>query len=217
MLKQWIHQIRHHPEHYGTAFWKYQLSGQVLDLFIEAPYHLDKVSYRRGVVKIGMVLQALSAKFQENKCCYLIQSFPSLEDSRHVASIRVVKSKDQQKDRNIESCKADSTAISKIHKMVEYASENELKMLKVEASDLPDNLINHSESRSWYALCSEYNNPFTWLKVGYWQEMAHQLFRLSGSEDNRLFMTDFPDSIEQEILKGVGKLHIVHILIAIPR
>jgi hypothetical protein len=216
MLKQWIYQIRQHPEHYGTAFWKYQLSGQVLDLFIQAPYHLDKASHRGGVVKIGMVLQALSAKFHQNECSFLIQSFPSLEDSRHVASIRVVKSKEKEKDRLIESFKADSTAISKINKMIEFASENELKMLEIEASDLPDNFIKSSKSRSWHVLCSEYNNPFIWLKVGYWQEVAHQLFRPSGSEDKRLLMMDFPESVEPKGLEGVGKYNVVHVLIGIP-
>jgi len=164
-----------------------------------------------------MVFQALSARFEENECSCLIQSFPSLEDARHVASIRVVKSKEKENDRHIESFKADSTAISKINKMIEFASENELKMLKVDESALPDNIIKSSESRSWYALCSKYNNPFTWLKVGYWQEMAHQLFHLSGSEDNRLLMTDFPDSVEPKNLKGVGKHNVVHVLIAIPK
>jgi len=217
MLKQWIHQIRLNPVHYGTAFWKHQLSGHVLDLFVESPYHIDKVSYRKAVVKIGMVLQALSARFQENKCSYHIQSFPSLEDSRHVASIRVVKSKEQGKDQHIASSKADNTAISKIHKMIEFASENQLKMLKIDESALPDNIIKPSEPKLWYALCSEYNNPFTWLKVGYWQEMARQLFHLAGSEGNRLLMTDFPESIEREDLKGINNQHIMHILIAIPK
>lgn len=216
MLKQWIHQIRQNPEHYGTAFWKHQLSGHVLDLFVESPYHLDKVSYRRSVVKIGMVLQALSARFEENECSYLIQSFPSLEDARHVASIRIVKSKKQQKERHIDSFKADNTAISKINKMIEYASENDLKMLKVNESALPENIIHSSGSVSWYALCSGYNNPFTLLKVGYWQEMAHQLFRLSGNEENRLLMTDFPESVEAKNLEGVGKHNVVHVLIGIP-
>ena len=178
MLKKWIHQIRLNPVHYGTSLWNYHLSGHVLDLFVESPYLRDKKSYREAVVKIGMVLQAITNKLDEHESPYLIQSFPSLEDLRIVASIRIDKRGETQNNAPPKKKKSDTEQVreTKLNSLIKFAKSNQLQLIGIVKPNLPGHHKIPNITINWYALCSKINNPFTWLKAGYWQEMANCIF-----------------------------------------
>jgi hypothetical protein len=219
MLKQWIHQIRLNPVHYGTSLWNYHLSGKVIDLYVESAYIRDKKKYRVAVIKIGMVLQAIIKKLDEREIPYLIQSFPNLEDLRIVASIRIDKSGESQnsaatpKKRTEKSPDRDT----ELDYLVNFASSNQLQLIEIAQPDLPDQHEIPYENVNWFALCSRINNPFTWLKAGYWQEMASSFNTCTESDQKLFIITEFPEKKKIRFLNNDSDNLTIQTLVALQK
>lgn len=191
-MKKWIDEIRMESVHYGTELWKYHISGTVLELSINSPHHLNKRKYRDAVIKIGMAIQALSFKIENAGCSYLIQSFPSLEDIRIVATIRIT---GEQTPLSVPSNEDSATTLFDV--MQNLAEKYQFELNHVDEQSLPEELVKkHSSDVKWYSLTSQYNNPFTWLKIGNWQELVYYSIEKSGIKKNSIFFIECPDSFE---------------------
>jgi hypothetical protein len=56
--------------------------------------------------------------------------------------------------------------------------------------------IDADDSSKWYALTSSFDNPFTWLRIGQWQELVYKLHGQLGDKSMPQIITDRPVSRE---------------------
>ena len=190
MLKKWIEEIRDQPDLYKSNCWKYHLSGNVIEFSIMPAYMKRKKSYRCSVIAIGQVLNALSRKIEEEQLNFHIQSFPNLENPEIVATIRSDLKNDftdcsQAKKINGRQ-KQDTLSI--IHS---HAKKYQLDMQTIENTlDLDSQIIPFDDYLNWIVLYSSYNNPFTWLNIGYLTESLRSDFSYT-SKPEHLCIFDF--------------------------
>lgn len=170
MLKIWIEQIKNKPDHYGAHYWKYSASSNMLELSVQKEYLEHEDEFRKAVISIGKVLQALQHKLIEEGYQYHVQTFPNLDDSALIAAVRIVsKSRVKNTSNSPDETSDDKKQIQL--KLENFARENQLFFHKIDSSDLKDVVIPPPDRDfSWYALCANNDNPFIWLRVGYWQE-----------------------------------------------
>lgn len=170
MLKKWIEEIRKHSNLYKTDSWKYHISGNVIEISILPAYLKDKNNYRCSVIAVGQVLKALSCYIERNQSNFHIQSFPSLENPGVVASIRI--DVNSTFVRNSTPSKDKSHKKSDPEKIIQtLARQYQLDIKQIEQTEiLQGNGLSSSDFELWFALYSTFNNPFTWLNVGYWKE-----------------------------------------------
>ena len=170
MLKIWIEQIKNKPDHYGVDYWKYSVSSNMLEISVKKEYLEHEDEFRKAVISIGKVLQALHLKLTEEGYQFHVQTFPNLDDSALIAAVRIL-SKSRVKSPS--NC---PESLAKNEKMVpenleRFARANQLVLHKIDSSDLKNVVIPAPDRDfNWYALCAKTDNPFIWLRVGYWQE-----------------------------------------------
>lgn len=197
MLKKWIDEIREKPDIYKTDSWKYHISGNAIELSILPVYLKNKSSYRCSVIAVGQVLKALSCYIEQHQSNFHIQSFPSLENPEIVASIRMdgknalLQNSDEAKKRTLKKIQPE-------HIVQTLAKQYQLDIKKIENPDeLQLENINFAEFDSWFILYSTFNNPFTWLNIGYWKESiqndCHDQFSIE-----KYKITDFCDNADRE-------------------
>lgn len=177
MLKTWIENIKKQRDHYECDSWKYNISGNLLELSVLPAYSKNNEKYRCAVIYIGQVIQALTCEIEKSGYQFHIQSFPSLENPSLVASIRIDKKGDSNffSKENVYNKLPDfdntTECITIMRNLAEWL---QLKLLdskpelfqKISGKEAP-------EGSNHYTLLSEYDNPFTWLKIGYWKEMIY--------------------------------------------
>jgi len=169
MLKEWILKIQQDSEHYCSNTWKYHISGNVLELSILPQFTKNKQVYRSSVITIGQVLRAISCKIEDADSHFLIQSFPSIESPEIIASIRM--DKNSYHNDSFPSCDPEYDKTSMLSRVETISG---LYQFSLKKSDPPeDQFIPEGvdkNNHTWYALISKFDNPFTWLNVGYWKE-----------------------------------------------
>lgn len=172
MLKKWIDEIQEKPDLYKTNCWKYHLSGNVVELSILPVYLREKTAYRCSVISIGQVLKALSCNIEQHQANFHIQSFPSLENPEIVASIRMDQTSNfirHSKSQKEESAKKRGSITDRIKC---FAREYQLDIKPVKNSDELDiKYVPLTQYKRWLGLYSTFNNPFTWLNIGYFKEV----------------------------------------------
>lgn len=171
MLKTWIDEIRTQTSIYRSECWKYHLSGNVVEFSILPVYLKNKKLYRCSVISVGQVLLALSDKIKNQRLNFHIQSFPTLENPEIVASIRMDQAVDSTKhsrtpDREVNR-KQDLTKI-----LNNLVKQHQLRLRKIEDFSIlkMDEDLSFENYNSWVNISSVYNNPFTWLNLGYFKE-----------------------------------------------
>jgi hypothetical protein len=172
-MKKWIDQIRSKPDHYGTRYWKYHLSGSVMELLIEKPYSHSQPGFRMAVIHIGMVLQALCELAEQQQQSIMIQSFPSLEDLHIAAAVRIQKGQ-AKVPQSSESLKKDRAELTPSG-ICTIAENFQLCFEEISPDRIPGELVEKREPQSrWYVLTSSFDNPFTWLRTGQWKEAVYR-------------------------------------------
>jgi hypothetical protein len=136
-MKKWIDQIRSQSDHYGSHYWKYHHSGTVMELLIDNPYRKDQSEYRKAVIHVGMVLQALSDMAAKAGQSVLIQSFPSLEDLQVVAAVRIQKGNPSVNNTGASSGSKSSNR-SPFSEMCTFADKYQLHFEEISRSEVPD-------------------------------------------------------------------------------
>lgn len=193
MIKRWIEELKKNSEHFGSHLWKYNISGNVVELFVLPTIDIDMDKYRCAVIKIGQVLQALSVKFDHHAINYHIQSFPNLENPSLVAAIRIVTKKITKSSSEAElpfgndkGSKTNSKTLS------ELATFNQLFIDEIPQSNLTAYGIDpNREAGKWFVISSQHDNPFTWLKLGTWNEMVYQTLPESEHENSPFSIIEF--------------------------
>ncbi|MEX0647181.1 MAG: hypothetical protein WEA56_08490 [Balneolaceae bacterium] len=190
MLRHLIELIKQKKKHYGSDLWKFTISGNVMELFAVPSYEKDREKYRCSVIKIGQVMQALSLGIDENKINCHIQSFPSLENSALVASIRVNNKKSPENISSHKSTEEISAQNGWFQVLMSHASDNQLALEEITEAKFSDYEIDQDNgTRKWFVLSSGVDNPFTWLKIGYWNEMIYR--SLVADNQDLVIKTDF--------------------------
>lgn len=170
MLRKWIEEIRNKTDLYKIESWKYQISGNVIEISILPAYLKDKKKYRCAVISVGRVLKALTCKLEQRDSNFHVQSFPTLENPGVVASIRIDESRELvQKPASFMSKSFEEKDPEIL--LHELAREYQLEIVKIQGSDILERTgLNQEDFNSWFGLFSAHNNPFTWLNIGYWKE-----------------------------------------------
>lgn len=168
MLKRWIDEIRKKSDLYATDSWKYLISGNSVEFSIMPVYIQDKKNYRRSVITVGQVLKSLSCYIEHRQHHYHIQSFQDLDNPGLVATLRMDGSnsisiqnlKKQQKYRSLKNSQPESAIRT-------LAKQYQLDILEISEPFMDADL---KDCSSCFVLYSTFNNPFTWLNIGYWKE-----------------------------------------------
>lgn len=170
MLKKWIEEIRKKPNLYKIESWKYQISGNVIEISILPAYLKDKIDYRCSVIAVGQVLKALMCKLEQQQSNFHIQSFPTLENPAVVASVRMDESREFIRQSSSES-KDSYKKIDPEILLNKLAKEYQLEIEDIsDSSILETSGLNQESFNAWFGLFSANNNPFTWLNIGYLKE-----------------------------------------------
>ncbi len=188
MLEKWILEIRGNADTYLSHTWKYQLSGNTVEFSVLRPFIKDKEAYRCAIIAIGRVLKVLSEKIEGCSSHFLIQSFPTIENPEIIASIRMVKNSypDQKKvlpDENSEN----NTFEENLTYLTEFY---QLKLERPDPSTMSKFGVdpNKMGTHKWHLITSKYDNPFTWLNVGYWQESVVECYYKADCESPEIII-----------------------------
>lgn len=183
-LKKWIDEIRAENKEYAAGNWMCRYSSDTAEFIVHPHviYHTDR--FKHTVIRIGMILTRLSKKMEETGYVFHVQTFPSLEDLKIVASIRLNVNLSQGNNNN--SLKKPSAAEegkypSAAEILNKRARHHRLDVVPIgNGKKLPQRMNPSAGNSSWYLIGSSHDNPFTWLHVGFF---AEEIFLLSGSSD----------------------------------
>src|SRR6056297_144774 len=214
MLKIWIEQIKNKPDHYGVDYWKYSVSSNMLEISVKKEYLEHEDEFRKAVISIGKVLQALHLKLTEEGYQFHVQTFPNLDDSALIAAVRILsKSRVKNTSNCPENIVEDENLIPE--NLESFARANQLILHKVDSSDLKDVVIPAPDSHfNWYALCANTDNPFIWLRVGYWQEYMSCIENCL--QKGLILVTDTTICSNRLILSSSVSNRFVQLLVGIP-
>lgn len=167
MLKELIDTL---PASYSSYIWSYRLSGNVLEITVPREYTIERENYRAAVITTGQVLKALSIQLEKTGISYHIQTFPSIENPKIIGAIRLDEF-ENTKTSDSRNKPDSSETLSMQQHIQNMTDEYHLKLTKITKPELlnsvVDSMTNHSDV---YAVTSPLDNPFTWIKVGYWIE-----------------------------------------------
>ncbi len=169
MINEWIRELRLKDDYSVGEQWKYQVSGNVIEFSVPRAAIYEKEVFRNAVITIGRVLKALSRKIEESNHQFHIQSFSNLENPEIIASIRMdPKNQNRQSFPDIQSAKNVDDITSKLRSI---SKEYQFELIQMtETDNLTDQYQEFIEGRECYALVSKFDNPFSWLNLGYLKE-----------------------------------------------
>lgn len=174
MLKQLIDDVRANSELCHTSLWYYRISGNILECSVHPSYHHNRKEYRSAVISVGEAILAVSKKLDDLGLLSLIQSFPSLGHPELIASVRYYERTNS--DKSIPARQEIASESIQPARYIDLLSA-EARRLDLSVQSSPGNFTN-SSSKSFkpgidqelFLLTSRFDNPFCWLKIGYWKE-----------------------------------------------
>ncbi len=217
MLKSWIEQLKKEPGHYGCTLWKYHVSSNMLELFVKKEFLQKEEKYRNAVISIGKVLHALRIKMQDAGYQHHIQSFPNIDDPALIAAIRIFTPADNRSNKKSKPA-ADTGLI--VEALQNFAAANQLSLKALKEDQLSKfTLPENSCDYDWFALCADHDNPFIWLRVGYWEEF---LFNCNSTLSHKIVseptvVSEYNLTNKRLILNGSVGNKFVQILIGLSK
>lgn len=203
MLENWILNIREDTETFLSHSWKYQITGNSIELSVLRPFLNNKEAYRSAVIAIGRVLKVLSRKIEKNSAQFLIQSFPSIDNHEVVATIRMDENSTLEKGiKSLPKAAKEETYQEMLQRVTEF-----YQLILIEAD--PEffkfsGIEKHQyQKKNWKLVSSKNDNPFTWLNLGLWQESIKKR-----SSEKPIFITDFCRKTDVKI-KNVHSTQVV--------
>ncbi|MCG2588357.1 hypothetical protein [Rhodohalobacter sulfatireducens] len=157
----------------------------------------QKKTYRCSVISVGQVLKALSKKIEKENLNFHIQSFSNLENPEIVATIRTDEKNEFTGNSSLKEKSYDSKQdVASLTQTI--AKKYKLEVQEVEAtSQLNLEEISTENYPRWIAVYSTFNNPFTWLNIGYFKESLRNEFAGLPSSQKSCFL-DFCDAKANE-------------------
>lgn len=190
MLEDLIHEIRNDTKYDPPNFWRYRLSGNVLELSVLPELTKDRGVYRCTIISIGQILTALSGKIEDSKAPFLIQSFPNIESPEVIASIRIEEKKfPATQPVSVLNNSPDNTPL--LETIEAIAAKFRLRISSVKTVPAPiQHELPENKTLIFFEIRSSFDNPFTWLNFGYFKETLQQLC-ISKKPDETLQIFDF--------------------------
>jgi len=223
-LKKWIDEIRAENKEYAANNWMCRYSSDTVEFIVHPHviYHADR--FKHTVIRIGMILTRLSKFMDEVGYLFHIQTFPSLEDLKIVASLRLnVNLSQGSNHHNKNSANKPSEAptgkrCSSADVLNKRARRHNLDVVPVsENIDLPQLATpsTGNSNNSWYLVGSSNDNPFTWLHTGFYAEELFLSTDLSDPGTTPLIISG-PELKEiQNSLEATNPPAFIHACIAV--
>ncbi|TVQ66866.1 MAG: hypothetical protein EA360_05135 [Balneolaceae bacterium] len=199
MLESTILHIRKSRLYNCSDSWRHRVSGNVLELSVNAGETTDKPRYRCSVITIGQVLKTLSDRIEANGSQYHIQSFPSLENPEIIASIRTDSSGFSPKNPYFYKPEGNENELpDKLLGIL--AIKYQFQLHPIPEETLP-NEMRDPKIKNWFSLSSVFDNPFIWLNLGYMKEIFLHSKITQGNGNSLAFndLCNLPDGRKPEI------------------
>ncbi len=182
MLYKQIKQIRNKNREYQTHLWDFSFSGNTLELSAKPNYAHSSDKYRMGVIAVGQVLRVIEHNAFLHHYQTQIHSFPSLDETQLIATIRLHKQFGDTNNKLISKQESinKTDSITKLIKEIasHYSFIFNLSAVNSEVVKAVRSFTEkESSSNHVYSLYSTMDNPFIWLKVGQWLEGIKILLR----------------------------------------
>lgn len=185
-LKKWIDEVRAEKNEYAAGYWMCRYSGDTVEFLIHPHVVFQTDRYKHTVIRIGMLLKRLSEKMDETGYVFHIQTFPSLDDLKTVATIRLNVNISQGKSKN-QSSETDSgtktkQVLTSDQKLQQRAKKHNLQLIEIIDEDNLQQLEEISDKlKAWYVIGGYHDNPFAWLHAGF---LAEELCRMACRPEN---------------------------------
>jgi hypothetical protein len=185
MVTRIMQQITQGKKNFCQKLWRYTISGNMIELSVSAHYLNEPEMYRKSVVRIGFILSEIERMANSMGKSVQIHTFPSMLDSRLIASAEL---KNVKKHRTTDPQGSGEEATSKTYsdamgaepvialadRIKTVAGSYGLTLTPVNCDDLLKldtnpctSLIGKvSKCGQSFALSSPNDNPFIWLKTG---------------------------------------------------
>lgn len=158
------------------GLWSYKITGNVVELKVLPNMENEPHDFRLAVIQIGQVLDQLRHEYSHSLEKTQIQTFPNLMEINLVAVIQFTHSRPSRKIQpskngiNRQKYSADLKSIK------ELVDKHHLKLHQtdIDLAELHPDHDNCSETDA-YVLHSNSNNPFVWLKTGYFTEQIRRM------------------------------------------
>lgn len=195
MLKQLIDDVRADHRTSNTTLWYYRISGNIVECIAHPSYYHNRMEYRSAVISVGQAIHSLTKRLQSLGLFSLTQSFPSLERPELIASVRYNERSDSG---NVKPAShADSAdpgrSAGSLGFLKMEAVRQELNVLPAPKDfSIPSSRPFTGDTSSYvmYLLTSRFDNPFYWLKTGYWKENTNSFMESAPPASDRI-ITDF--------------------------
>ncbi len=180
-----IKEIKNDQINAGSDKWTYRISGNVLELLVLPQFVQNKKAFRCSVISAGQALAALKAQYNKEENELFIQTFPYIENPQIICSIRVDDSGYSKTDTAPKSVIFE-TEYDNIDDYLLKIAEN--FNMSIRNAYLPDEALNliglDSRFDHTHLLVSRLDNPFTWLKTGYWKQTVIHYMKLHEPKRN---------------------------------
>ncbi|MEX1011927.1 MAG: hypothetical protein WDZ29_07685 [Balneolaceae bacterium] len=200
MIPKWLHTLLldSGSKRLERDLWNHRITGNMLEISSVPRFERDPEHYRMAVIRIGQFLQSIDCKAAQEGLQPMIQSFPHLEQPHLVAVVRFFSS---QEDTGPEQNRLEVSepsindpvllmrSIASHYGLVLQPVPEPVHKLDSKRSGYPDtmdlftekDLSGHNQPLGpVHLLCSMNDNPFIWLKTGFWMERSysfHHLFK----------------------------------------
>ncbi len=182
ILQHIIETIYSKADRYATQYWSYRLTDNWLELTVNPKYLTDDELNRVALIHCGKVLKAMDCEALDKGYMLHIQTFPEINKSRLVAIIRKLKMKTECRPGENICCPDSDPDLPLVTLLKNSAAGFNLELLNVHNEPVFNNqyveTLPASENQNeinCLTLCSFSDNPFIWLKIGYWLEYLEQL------------------------------------------
>lgn len=169
MLETSILHIKNSKRYSCSDSWKHRVSGNVIELSVNSVEITDKRKYRCSVITIGQVIKAIADRIEADGSQYHIQSFPSLENPKIIASVRIGSNGFSPKHPYFLNA-SEKENISHSDLLQILCSKYQFQVYSLPSSKIPASIATDG-AKQWFVLSSVFDNPFIWLNLGYLKEI----------------------------------------------
>jgi hypothetical protein len=221
MVTRIMQQITQGKKNFCQKLWRYTISGNMIELSVSAHYLNEPEMYRKSVIRIGFILSEIERLAGEYGKSVQIHTFPSMLDSRLIASaeLKPAKRSATTAPDTTETVTAEVVfdSVGQTVTLTEpaYALTERIKtiagsygltmtpincedLLQIESNISPSLLGKVENCGQSFAISSSNDNPFIWLKTGLCLNRVEQTIDCQSPE----LSPDFHINISNEMREG---------------
>jgi len=208
MLISIMENICENADRYGKHQWLFRITGPVLEICVQPGYQKDPEQFRQALISIGQVLQAVESMALRHNEKIRIKILPSLLERHLVAIVRLQNNNEEASKDDINFINPDQPVLKLLKTIASLYGMNLEEMpqkdqVSVVLNEILAEFSTESHDKQNLVLCSKTDNPFIWLKTGYWKERVLQLqvehLSISGIEIYKLHCMDFRSRLNKHL------------------